>query len=47
MFDFTPIIIGMKTKKAEFTGVIEYFFDKFNAENGCYGQTIINHLSDY
>lgn len=30
-----------KTKKAEFTGVIEHFFIKCNEEVGHYGQTLI------
>jgi len=31
----------VKSKKAEFTGVIEYFFDKHNEDSGLYGQTLI------
>ena len=30
-----------KSKKAEFTGVIEHFFDEDNEEVGHYGQTLI------
>ncbi|MEN8248415.1 MAG: DUF493 family protein [Bacteroidota bacterium] len=29
-----------KLKKTEFTGVIEYFFDKGNEDRGLYGQTL-------
>ena len=32
----------MQSKNAEFTGVIEQFFDKHNADIGLYGQTLIS-----
>ncbi len=32
-----------KSKKTEFTGVIEYFFDKRNADSGLYGQTLVKY----
>ena len=33
-----------KSKKAEFIGVIEHFFDERNADNGHYGQTNYNFM---
>ena len=32
----------VKSKKAEFTSVIEHFFDKRNAGSGLYGKTLIS-----
>ncbi len=40
-FSFSRLV---KSKKTEFTDVIEHFFDKRNEENGHYGQTLIIYL---
>jgi len=36
-----------KSKKAEFTGVIEHFFDKRNEDSGFYGQTLFMNKNEW